>query len=143
MAGAVRADPSASLRAPSHPARGIVGSDLPAAACWSTAAADDTPTLIPVEKVKTLLAAQRPPSQQRERLGRWTLEHEAVEDARVDNVVEYYWSLRTLAYACSLAGHFDHDSKVKEGTKVCFSFDVSLVSTSYWYPLIKKCNRAS
>ena len=86
-----------------------------------------TPTFIPVEKVKTLLAAQRPPREQREKLGRWTLAKDEEEDTRVDSVVEYYWALRTLGYACSLAGHFDHDSKAKEGTKVRFSvFEANL-----------------
>ena len=68
-----------------------------------------TQTLVPLNRMKTLMHAQVPTAHKRESMGAWSAKHEPNRVLSIESVVDIYWALRTWAYACGLAGNYETD----------------------------------
>ena len=78
-----------------------------------------TLTVIAVDKVKSLFAANRPKNDHFIHLGAAKLQIRPEDDSRAaQSVAEYYQRLRVLVNAYTVAGTFQTESKLNKGTKV-------------------------
>lgn len=78
-------------------------------------------TVIETKRMRTVLADRKPKETQSVPLNStvsMNIGHD--DELSIRSVVDYYWALRTQAYAWALAGNFEVDSISKPGTKVRF-----------------------
>ena len=69
-----------------------------------------TPTVIPVEKVKSSFVAMKPQEERQTPVGKGASLHWNEDQApKVRMVVDYYWCLRMLGYAYAKCGNFEHE----------------------------------
>ena len=74
-----------------------------------------------VRKVKTLFHTSKPSDKQRTQIGEAVVETGKEVEVQVRRVVDYYFGLRTLAYAQAKAGNHLVDSKIHPGQKVNYA----------------------
>jgi hypothetical protein len=89
----------------------------------------NTPTLIPVGRVKSVYTDNNPHPEKKVALsGGLVLTVEGKDEGeQVRNVAQYYFSLRVLANASAKAGNFETESKAEKDGKVIFApLDVNL-----------------
>ena len=89
----------------------------------------NTPTLIPVSRIKSVYSDNNPNPERKVALaGGLTVTVEGRDKGEnVRDVSSYYFSLRILANASAKAGNYEAESKEKEGKKVIFApLDINL-----------------
>ena len=70
------------------------------------------PSVIPVRKIKSLVAAQAPKVERSVAIGgEMRLEFQQDFDAPVASLIDYYWGLRILSVAYAICGTHQVDSK--------------------------------
>jgi hypothetical protein len=78
----------------------------------------NTPTVISIKKVKSLLVASRPASEREVNLGgnvKLHLGDGVVDSLAIKSCVDYYWGLRVLGYANSIVGQHKATSMESKG----------------------------
>ncbi|CAE8586815.1 unnamed protein product, partial [Polarella glacialis] len=84
----------------------------------------NTPTVISIKKVKSLLIASRPSSEREVNLGgnvKLHLSDGVVDGLSIANCVDYYWGLRILGYARSIVGQYKTSSMQTPGAQVVYA----------------------
>jgi len=103
----------------------------------------NTPTLIPVTRMKSVYSDNNPNPEKRVALaGGITMTMEGKEQTEViSNVASYYFALRVLANASAKAGNYEFGSKVEKGTKVIFApLDTNLDYADHAFRMALKQN---
>ena len=88
----------------------------------------NTPSLILVEKVKSVYLGTTPSKERTVTVAKHTqLTFDVEQTAQINGVFEYYWSLRILANASAKAGNYQADSIVMRMSKVTYApLDVNM-----------------
>ncbi|CAE8612721.1 unnamed protein product [Polarella glacialis] len=84
----------------------------------------NTPTVISIKEVKSLLIASRPSSEREVNLGGNVKPHlsdGAADGLSIASCVDYYWGLRILGYAHSIVGQYKTSSTQTPGAQVVYA----------------------